>query len=80
MRSRTVTAVAGVVGSLLVSAVLWLYFETAVFLLFVPFRPLLRGRRDGEPVEETVRECPVCGFRTTETSYDYCPRDGTRLE
>lgn len=78
--ARTATAVTGIVGSLLVSAVLWWYFDTAVFFLFVPFLPFLLRRSSRERPEETVHECPVCGFRTAEDSYDYCPRDGTRLE
>lgn len=77
VRSRTVTAVVGLVGSLLVSALLWWYFDTVAFFLFVPFVPFLFRR--GEP-DETVRECPACGFRTTDDAYEYCPRDGTKLE
>lgn len=80
MRAGTATAVVGIVGSLLVSAALWWYFGTAVFFLFVPFVPFLFRRIDRGGVEEDVRECPVCGFRTTNDSYEYCPRDGTRLE
>jgi membrane protein implicated in regulation of membrane protease activity len=79
MRARTATAAAGIVGSLLVSAVLWWHFQTAVFFLFVPFVPFLFRRASRERHEETVRECPVCGFRTTDDSYEYCPRDGTAL-
>jgi hypothetical protein len=76
MRARTATALAGLLGSLLVSALLWWYFETLLVFLFVPFVPfLLRSRR-----ERRVRECPTCGFRTTEDTYQYCPRDGTELE
>ncbi|WP_440010186.1 hypothetical protein [Halomicrococcus sp. SG-WS-1] len=77
VRSRTVTAVVGLVGSLLVSALLWWYFDTVAFFLFVPFVPFLFRR--GEP-DEPVRECPACGFRTTDDAYEYCPRDGTKLE
>jgi hypothetical protein len=48
-----------------------------LFFLFVPFVPFLfRGARERPP----VRECPVCGFRTRDPEYDYCPRDGHRLE
>ena len=36
-----------------------------------------RGRDDARPER---RRCPVCGFETREESFDYCPRDGTRLE
>lgn len=77
--SRTLTALAGLVVSLLVSVVLWWQFDTLAFFLFVPFVPFLfRGR--GEQGERTVWTCPACGFRTDAEEYDYCPRDGTRLE
>jgi len=80
MRSRTVTAIAGLLASLLLGVVLWYVFETALVFLFVPFVPfLLRGWSPDRP-EGTVAECPVCGFRTAEDSFAYCPRDGTRLE
>lgn len=78
--ARTATAVTGIIGSLLVSAVLWWYFNTAIFFLFVPFVPFLFRLSGRARPEETVRECPTCGFRTTADSYEYCPRDGTRLE
>lgn len=79
--SRTATALVGIVASLLLSAAAWYYFETLLLFLFVPFVPFLlrRGRASG-PADETVRECPACGFRTTDTSFAYCPRDGSRLE
>ena len=79
-RSRTVTAVVGLVGSILVSVLLWWYFQTFVFFLFVPFVPFLfyRGRRASS--DDHVLTCPNCGFRTRNDSYTYCPRDGTRLE
>jgi hypothetical protein len=80
MRTRTATAVVGIVGSLLVSAVLWWYFDTFVFFLFIPFVPFLFRSSSRESPEQTVQECPACGFRTTEDTYEYCPRDGTRLE
>lgn len=76
--SRTATAAAGLAVSVLVSAALWWYFETALFFLLVPFVPFLfRSGGDGAPA---VRECPECGFRTTEGEFEYCPRDGRRLE
>lgn len=80
MNSRTGTALAGILLSLLVSAVLWMVFGTAVFFLFVPFVPFLFGRSTGTRPEQTVSECPSCGFRTADESFEYCPRDGTRLE
>ena len=75
--SRTITAVVGVVGSLLVSVLLWHYFDTLAFFLFVPFVPFLFRRSERA---EPVRGCPVCGFQTRSEEYEYCPRDGTRLE
>ena len=78
--SRTVTATAGLVVSLLVSVALWWYFETFVFFLFLPFVPFLfRDRSNGE-TERRVRECPQCGFQTTADEYEFCPRDGARLD
>ncbi len=74
--SRTVTAAVGVAVSLLVSVALWWYFESFVFFLFLPFVPFLL-RDDGGT--ERGRECPRCGFRTEAEEYEFCPRDGTRL-
>jgi hypothetical protein len=83
VRSRTLTALVGLFVSLVVSAAVYVYFDTLLLFLFVPFVPFLfrfgddRGEeRDAEPV---VRECPECGFRTLDPEYDYCPRDGRRL-
>jgi hypothetical protein len=78
--SRTLTALVGVVASLLLSAVLWWQFDTLAFLLFVPFVPFLFRRASRGTSDRTARQCPVCGFETTDDAYDYCPRDGTRLE
>jgi hypothetical protein len=79
--ARTATALGGLVGSLAVSVLLWLYFETLLLFLFVPFVPFLfRGVGGGsEPQEPQFRECPECGFRTPNDEYEYCPRDGRRL-
>ena len=77
--SRHATAAVGFVGSLLVSAVLWWYFETLLVFLLVPFVPIL-FRRFGDDRPEVVQECPHCGFQGTSDAYDYCPRDGSRLE
>jgi len=75
--SRTATAVAGLVASLLVSVALWSYFDTLFAFLFLPFVPVLwRSGRDDTP---PVRECPACGFSTRDSGFDYCPRDGTPL-
>lgn len=78
--SRTATAAVGVAGSVLVSVLLWWYFDTFVFFLFLPFVPYLFRRSRRETATESLRVCPACDFRTTDDSYDYCPRDGTRLE
>lgn len=79
--SRAVTAVVGVVASLLISAAAWYYYETFLLFLFVPFVPVLLRLRSGSGSTGTsARECPVCGFRTADLAFEYCPRDGTRLE
>jgi hypothetical protein len=82
MRSRPVTAALGLLASLLVSAVGYVYFDTLLLLLFVPFVPFLfRGLGDdgSAATEPPVRECPRCGYRTRNPEHDYCPRDGARL-
>lgn len=78
MRSRTATALAGLLLSLAVTAVLYYYTESFLFFLFVPFVPFL-FRRGGDE-HPSVRECPTCGYRTRDESFEFCPRDGTRLE
>jgi len=79
-RTTLLTAAAGIGGSLLVSALLWIYFDTFLFFLFIPFVPFLfrklGGKSDDQP---TTRECPQCGFQTVNDDYEYCPRDGRRL-
>lgn len=79
--SRTLTAVAGLLASLAVSAALWWQFDTLAVFLLVPFVPFLfRGRGDDRsPDRPPARECPECGFSTRSPEYDYCPRDGRRL-
>ena len=80
--ARLATAFAGVVLSLLVSVVVWYVFDVALFFLAVPFVPFLfRSRSDrSDNTEPTTWACPQCGFRTRDPDFDYCPRDGTRLE
>ena len=79
--SRTTTAAVGLVASLLLSVAAWYYLHTFVLFLFVPFVPfLLRGGATRAAASEAVRVCPACGFRTTDRAFEYCPRDGTRLE
>jgi len=83
--SRSLTAVAGLVASLLISVVLWWYTGALFLFLFVPFVPFLfRGFAGGgqsserEPPEQL--RCPECGFSTRNQEYEYCPRDGQPLE
>jgi len=79
VRSR-VTA-AGIAVSLLVSAAAWYYFDTLLLFLVVPLVPLLLRDRGGTADRGAERrECPACGFRTTDPGFEYCPRDGTRLD
>lgn len=77
--SRAATAIVGLAATLLVSAVAWYYFETALLFLFVPFVPFLFTRRDGDEVAAR-RVCPTCGFSTSDPGFAFCPRDGTELE
>jgi hypothetical protein len=74
--ARSATALVGFLVSLALSVALWFWFEIPAFLIVVPFVPFLFRREDRPP----VRECPVCGFRTRDEDYNYCPRDGHRLE
>lgn len=78
-RSRTVTAAVGLLASLLLSVAVWWYFNSLVLFLVVPFVPFLLRGGEKRVVPET-RRCPACGFETTNDAYDYCPRDGRRLE
>jgi hypothetical protein len=76
--ARTATAVAGLVGSILVSVAVWYYFDTLLVFLVLPFIPLLwRRGKQSAPLERT---CPACGFSTRDPGFEYCPRDGTPLE
>ncbi len=80
-RSRTVTALVGVIVSLVLSAALYVYTGSVLFFLLVPFVPFLftAGRTtDSEPARET-KQCGRCGFRTEDVSFEYCPYDGSRL-
>lgn len=89
--SRTLTALAGIVLSLAISAAVWRLFDVPFLFFLVPFVPILFSRRSrsgsGEPTggepgsrASSVRTCPVCGFRTDDPRFEYCPRDWTRLE
>ncbi len=76
MRARTATALFGLVGSLALSLILWWLFGTLLVFLFLPFLPFLFRGRD----EPTVRRCPRCNFETRQEDYEFCPRDGERLQ
>jgi hypothetical protein len=78
--SRTLTAAIGLLVSVLLSIALWVYFDSLLVFLFLPFIPFLfrgLGDDDGPTI---VQECPHCGFQATTDAYDYCPRDGSQLE
>ncbi len=78
--SRTITALVGLAIGLAVSVGAWVYFDTVLLLLFLPFVPFLFADRSvGERTAPDYRSCPRCGFRTTDSTFEYCPRDGTRL-
>ena len=74
--TRWFTALVGLVASVAISVLAWLYFDTFLLFLLIPFVPLLLGR--GSRPER--KRCPRCGFETDREGFDYCPRDGSRLE
>ena len=76
--SRLGTALLGVAVSLGLSILLWQYFGSPIFFLFVPFVPFL-FRRSTERDRPPVRVCGECGFATRDPEFEYCPRAGTRL-
>jgi hypothetical protein len=77
--SRTATALAGLLLSLLVSVAVWYLFDFPFLLFAVPFVPVLFRRNRGVERPPT-RVCPTCGFRSANPDVAYCPRDGTKLE
>ncbi|SEP20763.1 hypothetical protein SAMN04487948_12157 [Halogranum amylolyticum] len=77
--SRTLTALAGLLASLVVSVVAYVYFDTFLLFLFLPFVPFLFRRRGSTGDSPRPKQCPVCGFRTRDPEYHNCPRDGTEL-
>jgi hypothetical protein len=79
LSSRTATALAGLAVSLVLSVAGWVYLDTLLLFLVVPFVPLLFRRR-GSDGRSALRRCPDCGFETREPSFSHCPRDGTPLE
>ena len=78
--SRFRNALLGIVLSLGLSVLLWRYFGSPVFFLFVPFVPFLFGRGRTSTPQPAFRDCPECGFRTQNPEFEYCPRDGRRLQ
>lgn len=75
MDARWLTALVGLLASLAISVLAWQYFDTVLFFLLIPFVPFLfRGR------SSPTKRCPRCGFETTSEGFEYCPRDGSRLE
>ncbi|WP_255194103.1 hypothetical protein [Natronobeatus ordinarius] len=81
--SRTITALVGLSAGLVVSVGAWIYFETMLLFLFLPFVPFLvagRGDNRRDERQEPGRACPRCGFRSADPEHEYCPRDGSRLQ
>ena len=80
--SRSLTALVGVIVSIALSALLYVYTGSLLFFLFVPFVPFLfmnRGERGGGSERPPVRSCERCDFRTRNPAFEYCPKDGSRL-
>ncbi|MDL5362932.1 hypothetical protein [Halalkalicoccus sp. NIPERK01] len=73
MDSRWLTALGGLLASLAISVLAWVYFDTLLVFLLIPFVPFLFRR------SPPTKRCPRCGFETTSEGFEYCPRDGTRL-
>lgn len=83
--SRSLTAIVGLVVGLLISAAAWVYYDTLLLFVLLPFVPFLfRSRGSGtEPNEEpppNAKTCPVCDFATVNPEYSHCPKHGRRLE
>ncbi len=80
--SRTLTALMGLVASLAVSAVVYVYTGSLLLFLAAPFVPFLFSsslRGEAAREERPTKRCPACGFRARDPEFDYCPRDGRRL-
>lgn len=80
MDSRYVTALVGLLLSVVVSVAAWVLFDTLLLFLLIPFIPWLVWRRSGGVSTPPVRHCSTCGFSTRQPDFAYCPRDGSRLE
>lgn len=76
MDARWLTVLVGLVASVAISVLAWVYLDTFLLFLLIPFVPLLFGRRS----RPETRRCPRCGFETEREAFEYCPRDGIRLE
>lgn len=74
MDTRWFTASVGILASIAISVLAWQYFDTFLLFLLIPFVPFLFGGRSS-----SRKRCPRCGFETTSEAFEYCPRDGTRL-
>lgn len=77
--TRGLVALLGLGLSAALSAALWYVFDVPFVLLFLPFVPFFFLRRRGVADATPKKRCPACGYETRNPSYDYCPRDGTRL-
>jgi len=78
--SRVLTAGVGLLASVAVSLFAYWQFDTLLVFLVLPFLPILFRRGGDAEAEERVRECPECGFRTTDPEFTHCPRDGRELD
>lgn len=74
--SRTLTALAGLVIGLAVSAAVWYFLDSVLLFLFLPFVPVWWWR---QTPDRPLKRCSTCGFQAREPEVAYCPRDGTRL-
>lgn len=79
--SRTLTALVGVVVSLGLSVVLYVYTGSLLFFLLVPFIPFFFAAGSSDDAEDgpPIKTCDRCSFRTHNPEFEYCPRDGSRL-
>jgi len=82
--SRPVAALVGLVASLAISAAIYVLTGSMLLFVVVPLVPFLFTRSHGGETEgsdrSSPRECPACGFRASSRDFEYCPRDGRRLQ